>query len=189
MAVGSTLCDHGMPPFSSIESKTELVQRALRDYEGALVGYACSILGDPDRARDVVQDTFIRLWDQDPARVAENLKPWLYTVCRNRSLDVLRRHRRVVELDELTLQRQEEQSPDPCEKLANQETTSEILRYVDRLPANQREVIRLKFQADLSYKEIAGLTGLSVTNVGFLLHTALKRLRTLLEPTRSSFTP
>jgi RNA polymerase sigma-70 factor (ECF subfamily) len=95
----------------------------------------------------------------------------------------------VVELDELTLQRQEEQSPDPCEKLANQETTSEILRYVERLPANQREVIRLKFQADLSYKEIAGLTGLSVTNVGFLLHTALKRLRTLLEPTRSSFTP
>jgi RNA polymerase sigma-70 factor (ECF subfamily) len=94
-----------------------------------------------------------------------------------------------VELDELTLQRQEEQSPDPCEKLASREATSEILRYVERLPANQREVIRLKFQADLSYKEIAGLTGLSVTNVGFLLHTALKRLRTLLEPTRSSFTP
>jgi RNA polymerase sigma-70 factor (ECF subfamily) len=178
-----------MPSHPANESRTELVHRALRDYEGPLVGYACSILGDPDRARDVVQDTFIRLWDQDPARVAENLKPWLYTVCRNRALDVLRRHRRVVELDELSLERQEEESPDPREKLAAREATNEILRFVERLPANQREVIRLKFQADLSYKEIAEMTGLSVTNVGFLLHTALKRLRTLLEPSRSSLTP
>jgi RNA polymerase sigma-70 factor (ECF subfamily) len=178
-----------MPSHPANESRTELVHRALRDYEGPLVGYACSILGDPDRARDVVQDTFIRLWDQDPARVAENLKPWLYTVCRNRALDVLRRHRRVVELDELSLERQEEEAPDPREKLAAREATNEILRFVERLPANQREVIRLKFQADLSYKEIAEMTGLSVTNVGFLLHTALKRLRTLLEPSRSSLTP
>jgi RNA polymerase sigma-70 factor (ECF subfamily) len=178
-----------MPSHPANESRTELVHRALRDYEGPLVGYACSILGDPDRARDVVQDTFIRLWDQDPARVAENLKPWLYTVCRNRALDVLRRHRRVVELDELSLERQEEESPDPRERLATREATTEILRFVERLPANQREVIRLKFQADLSYKEIAEMTGLSVTNVGFLLHTALKRLRTLLEPSRSSLTP
>jgi RNA polymerase sigma factor (sigma-70 family) len=178
-----------MPSAPANESRTELVQRALRDYEGPLVGYACSILGDPDRARDVVQDTFIRLWDQEPARIAENLKPWLYTVCRNRALDVLRRHRRVVELDELSLERQEADSPNPRENLATRETASEILRFVDRLPANQREVIRLKFQGDLSYKEIAELTGLSVTNVGFLLHTAIKRLRTLLEPSRSSLTP
>ncbi|MFN0126095.1 MAG: RNA polymerase sigma factor [Verrucomicrobiales bacterium] len=178
-----------MPNSPAHESRTELVQRALRDYEGGLVGYACSILGDPDRARDVVQDTFIRLWDQEPAKISENLKPWLYTVCRNRALDVLRRHKRVVELDELSLERQEETSPNPREKLANREAAGEILRFVDRLPANQREVIRLKFQADLSYKEIAELTGLSVTNVGFLLHTALKRLRTLLEPSRSSLTP
>ena len=45
---------------------------------------------------------------------------------------------------------------------------------------NQREVIRLKFQNDLSYKEIAEVTGLSATNVGFLLHVALKKLRELL---------
>ena len=178
-----------MPTPPAHESRTQLVQRALRDYEAPLVGYACSILGDPDRARDVVQDTFIRLWDQEPSKVSENLKPWLYTVCRNRALDVLRRHRRVVELDELSLERQEETSPSPSEKLATREAANEILRFVERLPANQREVVRLKFQADLSYKEIAELTGLSVTNVGFLLHTAIKRLRLLLEPSRSSLTP
>jgi RNA polymerase sigma factor (sigma-70 family) len=164
-----------------------MVQRALRNYEGALVGYAFSILNDLDRARDVVQDTFIKLCDQDPAKVGKHLKPWLYTVCRHRALDVLRRHRRLVELDEVALGQVRESSPDPSERLASQETGSEILRYLERLPANQREVIRLKFHADLSYKEIADITGLSVTNVGFLIHTALKRLRSLLTHARSSF--
>jgi RNA polymerase sigma-70 factor (ECF subfamily) len=45
------------------------------------------------------------------------------------------------------------------------------------LPVNQREVVRLKFQNQLSYEEIAAVTSLSVSNVGFLLHTALKTLR------------
>jgi RNA polymerase sigma-70 factor (ECF subfamily) len=53
------------------------------------------------------------------------------------------------------------------------------LALVDSLSPNQREVIRLKFQSDLSYKEIAEITQLSVTNVGFLLHTGLKKLRAL----------
>ena len=51
-----------------------------------------------------------------------------------------------------------------------------------RLPENQQEVIRLKFQQGLSYKEISSVTGLSVTNVGFLIHTGLKRLREWARP-------
>ena len=45
------------------------------------------------------------------------------------------------------------------------------------LPDNQQEVVRLKFQDGLSYKEIAGVTGLTVSNVGFLIHTAIHTLR------------
>ncbi len=171
------------------DARTELVQRALRDHEGALVAYACSLLGDLDRARDVVQDTFIRLHDQDPAKVSEHLKAWLYTVCRNRALDVLRRNRRIVELDEKSLDELSESAPDPAERLARRESELEIMRFLERLPANQREVIRLKFHADLSYKEIADVTGLSVSNVGFLMHTGLKRLRSLLTHARSSLIP
>ena len=54
---------------------------------------------------------------------------------------------------------------------------SQVLQVVERLPKNQREVIYLKFQNDLSYKEISDITQLSVTNVGFLIHTAIKALR------------
>ena len=62
-------------------------------------------------------------------------------------------------------------------KLEAAETQSELMRAIEDLPANQREVVRLKFQNDLSYKEIAEVTGLSVTNVGFLLHTAIEAMR------------
>ena len=50
------------------------------------------------------------------------------------------------------------------------------------LPANQQEVIRLKFQHGLSYKQIAEVTQLSVSNVGFLIHAGLKTLRQRLNP-------
>ena len=51
------------------------------------------------------------------------------------------------------------------------------MRALDDLPANQQEVIRLKFQNDLSYREISRITKLSESNVGFLIHTGLKTLR------------
>jgi RNA polymerase sigma-70 factor (ECF subfamily) len=54
------------------------------------------------------------------------------------------------------------------------------MNALDRLSDNQREVIRLKFQQGLSYNEISEATGLTSGNVGFLLHTGLKRLRSML---------
>ena len=73
-------------------------------------------------------------------------------------------------------------------RLDEKQTAAEIFRMLDRLPKNQREVVYLKFQCDLSYKEISEVTKLSVTNVGFLMHTALKNLRKelLSEPVRRS---
>ena len=54
------------------------------------------------------------------------------------------------------------------------ETLEELLK---KSAANQQEVIRLKFQDDLSYREISRITTLSVSNVGFLIHTGIKTLR------------
>ena len=73
-----------------------------------------------------------------------------------------------------------DERPDPAAAAVQQERHIEVLKFVDRLPENQREVIRLKFQSDLSYKEISDITDLSVSNVGFLIHTGIKRLRMLM---------
>ena len=65
----------------------------------------------------------------------------------------------------------------PGTSLEHEEAMSQVLRVMETLPKNQREVLRLKFQCDLSYKEISEITKLSVTNIGFLIHTAIKTLR------------
>jgi len=68
--------------------------------------------------------------------------------------------------------------PRPGRALEQAETHAAVLRLIEHLPPNQQEVVRLKFQNGFSYKEIARITELSVGNVGFLIHTAVARLRT-----------
>lgn len=162
-------------------SPRELVESAQAEFEGPLTGYAAGLLGgDWDRARDVVQDTFIKLHRQDPASIQGKLKSWLYTVCRNRSIDVLRKENPMMTSAGEAFENLNDNEPDPSRAMERQERFDEVLRFLERLPDNQREVIRLKFQGDLSYKEISEVTGLSVSNVGFLIHTGIKRLRTLM---------
>ena len=69
-------------------------------------------------------------------------------------------------------------APDPQAQTEQQDNYKQLLQLVRTLPDNQQEVVRLKFQNGMSYKEIADVTALSVSNVGFLLHTAMDRLRT-----------
>src|SRR5690606_33698947 len=162
-------------------SPRELVESAQADYEGPLTGYAAGLLGgDWDRARDVVQDTFVKLHRQDPALIQGRLKSWLYTVCRNRSIDILRKENPMLSTAGEVFESINDSTPDPSRAMEERERHAEVMALLERLPENQREVIRLKFQGDLSYKEISDVTGLSVSNVGFLIHTGIKRLRALM---------
>ena len=162
------------------EAHERFVEEALARYEGPLLGYAMGIVHDLDRARDVVQDTFIRLYQQDRDKVGRGLKAWLYTVCRNRALDILRKERRLVAVNEEKLKGTEERVASPDHSMDWGERVSLVMATLEKLSDNQREVIRLKFQQNLSYREISEATGLAAGNVGFLLHTGLKRLRSLL---------
>jgi RNA polymerase sigma-70 factor (ECF subfamily) len=166
------------PPLPSTREK--FIEQALVDYESALIGYASTILNDIDLARDVVQDTFTRLCQQDLEKVRDNLKPWLFTVCRNRAFDLLRKAKRLQPLEEIHWQKVAGPELAPDAESARQDRMNQIADCLERLTANQREVIILKFQQDLSYREIESITGLTAGNIGFLIHTGLKRLREIL---------
>jgi RNA polymerase sigma-70 factor (ECF subfamily) len=156
------------------------VRAAVARFQGPLTLYAARLLGDDDAARDVVQDTFLRLCVQDRATIESRLAEWLYTVCRNRALDVLRKEGRMTQLSEEQVARRTSADAPPSEIVERRELASKALDLVESLPANQREVIRLKFQGGFSYQEISRISGHSVTNVGYLLHVGLKSLRSQL---------
>jgi len=157
--------------------KAEWLRSAIERFESPLTRYAASLTGDAEGARDVVQDTFVRLCGQSPTQLNGCLAEWLFTVCRHRALDVRRKESRMTALTDMDLETEAAEGPTPAMAAERKESTGEMLRLVATLPLNQQEVVRLKFQGGLSYEEISRVTNLSVSNVGFLLHTAIKTLR------------
>jgi RNA polymerase sigma factor (sigma-70 family) len=162
------------------QSQSEWICEALERFEGPLIRYAQRFTGDLERARDVVQDTFMKLCRQDPGELDGHLSQWLFTVCRNAALDVQKKERRMTTTTELVDRASPPAAP-PDHEATVHDSAAQALRLLDQLPPNQQEVIRLKFQNELSYREIADVTGLTTSNVGFLLHVGLKRLRELLK--------
>ena len=157
------------------------VSTALDQYEERLLRYAQRITGDAERARDVVQETFLKLCKEDPAALNGRLAQWLYTVCRNQALDVRRKEVRVCIQAEPPEQVSRARNDDPSLSVEDHDTLETIQVELARLSPNQQECIRLKFQHGLSYREIGAVTGLSVSNVGFLIHTGLKKVRERLQ--------
>jgi RNA polymerase sigma-70 factor (ECF subfamily) len=159
------------------ENANNFARAIVSEYQGPLTRYATRLLGDADRARDVVQDTFMRLMERPLGEVGGHMAEWLFTVCRHRALDILRKEARMSRFEEGQIERVAADDPRPGRALEHEETHAAMLRLIDRLPASQQEVIRLKFQNGFSYKEISRITALSVNHVGVLIHNAVQRLR------------
>ncbi len=155
------------------------MQAILDEFEGPLLRYAQRITGNLELAREVVQEIFLQICREDRSALEGHLARWLFHVCRNRALDVQRKEHRMSVATDLDL-RSVPAEAEPPHQIELHETSSQLLLLLERLPTNQQEVIRLKFQGGLKYREIAEVTGLSVSNVGVLLHTGLRRLRTLM---------
>lgn len=162
------------------------VEEALDEYEVPLVRYAVSLLGDVEIARDIVQDTFLKLCKQRPKDLQGHLAQWLFRVCRNGAVDWQRKERRMTSLSTPRLSLLRDKSSGPLRNLEDKEVISGVAELIEALPDKQREVIRLKFQQGLSYKEISSVTGFSVSNVGFLIHTGINTIRKKLARDKSS---
>lgn len=143
-----------------------------------LIRYAYSLCQDRAAAEDAVQETFLRLNKESPDKIDHCLKPWLFRVCRTRVIDAQRKQKRVVLMDHETLSpRRDLTAPDPRHEAEMEDITAHIWEAVAQLTPLQAEVLRLKFQAQMSYKEIAEVTGKTVNAVGVHLHAAMINLR------------
>jgi RNA polymerase sigma-70 factor (ECF subfamily) len=165
--------------------RLERIRSAIDQYQGRLIAYAARITGDWESARDVVQDTFLRCCQEDLDGIADHLPAWLFRVCRNRALDVRKKEGPLEPLDEAP-NHPDPAGDDPHRLLETSDNTRRVLAAVAALPAAQQEVLRLRFQEELSYKEISAITRHSVGNVGFLIHTGIRKVRERLReaPTR-----
>ncbi len=148
--------------------------------ENRLTCYVVAQTGDAELARDIVQEAFVKLCQQSWPEISAHSTAWLYKTCRNRVIDARRREVRMATLqsgtDVSTLH--DRAQAEPTESMERQELLRAVLAQIQRLPERQQELLRLRLQEELSYKQIAEITGLSISNVGYLLHQALAGLRT-----------
>jgi RNA polymerase sigma-70 factor (ECF subfamily) len=161
-------------------TQDDWIRAALERHEPALIAYARRLTGDAESARDVVQETFLRLCRQTRSNVEPHLAEWLYTVCRNAAHDLHRRGKRMSAFSDVHLATQPAEVDDPATAVAERDG-GKALSMLSKLPPRQQEALRLKFQSGLSYKEIAGVMQTSIGNVGFLVHVGLKTLRERME--------
>lgn len=143
--------------------------------ETALLRYARRLVQHDEVAQDLVQDAFMKL--HPVFSEIEHPRAWLYRTIHNMAMNHHRSARKIVPL-EIDGEREHHRDPDPGpdERAENMDVIGHALRCVEALDERSRTLIRLKFEEGLSYKEMSSRTGLSVGNVGYLLHHALKNL-------------
>src|SRR3954451_8381506 len=88
----------------------------LRRFERPLLQYSTRILGDSDRARDVVQETFVKLQKEERGQIDDAPAKWLFTVCRNGALNICRKEKRMTYLDQELLETRESEQPAPSRR-------------------------------------------------------------------------
>lgn len=153
------------------------------EMEGKLLRYAESFLKNSHSAQDAVQDTFLRYIrykrEKEHAPI-KNKSAWFFKTTRNICLDVLKsaRVKSEVSLDmtDSSFIAFEESPHDETEKNDNMKMARKLMK--DCLAAREQEVLSLKFEHEKSYREIAEILNLTTSNVGFIIHQAMKKLQT-----------
>ncbi len=165
-------------PARTEPSGAETIEQLFAALESPLLSYALRLTGERSVAEDVVQEAFMRLH----AHFQEVREPrrWLYRTVHNLSLNQRRQAGKIVSLDvphdEAAAAPPETADPLPLpdEQIARWEGIGLVRLSLEALDERSREIIRLKFNENLSYKEISARTGLTVGNVGYVLHHAIK---------------
>ncbi len=131
---------------------------------------------DEASAEECVQDVMVTVWRKapqfDPTRASA--ATWIYTIARNRRIDLLRRQRRP-EPEELAWGPEEE--PDQFDVLSFQQDSERLAEALAQLPEKQRVLIERAYFGDLSQSEIAELTGLPLGTIKSRIRMALEKLR------------
>ena len=156
----------------------ETIEELFAALESPLLSYALRLAGQLSVAEDLVQEAFMRLHAQfDEIREPRR---WLYRTVHNLALNHRRQAGKIVSLDlpavpgAPSAADTADPQPLPDEQIARWEGIGLVRLSLETLDDRARELIRLKFNEEMSYQQISARTGLSLGHVGYLLHHALK---------------
>ncbi len=160
------------------QGESEAMGTLIEEYSGRI--YAFFYSRHPDRAlvEDVVQDTFLKAWENiSKLRDANKFVPWLYSIARNCFRDAVGKAYRNIPLDERFVSSEE----DPVEDVEREEEMERLLRLLRSLPEAFWMPLWMKEWENLSYEEIAVALRISVGTVRSRIARARRKLRKMWE--------
>lgn len=128
-------------------------------------------------SQEIIQESFLKLWQEDPQSLEHKVKEWLFCVCRNRAFDHLRKESKMSHFDSKNQNIRTDPETDPDRQLERRQEQTEITLLMEKLNFNEKEVLRLKFQEGFSYKQISEITGHTVSHVGVLIHQGIQKIK------------
>ena len=157
---------------------------AYESYADALFRHCYYRVYDRERAREVVQETFMKTWEV-VARGEEiqNFRAYLYRVARNLIIDEARRKKLRTEtsLEDMREATGFDPGTDPVPALFNRMEGAQAIKLLQQLSEDEREVLMLRYVDELDPKEIAQLLDVTANVISVRAHRAMKRLRELIE--------
>lgn len=153
-------------------------EKIVLSVKNKLFRFALRMLGSQDDAKDVVQEVFIRVWNnRATAGDVRNWEAWCMRMTRNLSLDRLRASARKPSLaiDESITLEQQDPTPDTSAELSESMTT--VREIMDALPEKQRQVMHLRDVEGYSYQEICEILELDMSQVKVNLFRARNAVR------------
>lgn len=134
--------------------------------------FAYWLSGNPEDAKDITSETFVRIWTSDTETRSETVKAYLLTIARNLYLHQKRKMNRFSPITEDV----ENRAQQPDTRTEDRSELEQTMAALQTLPELDRTLILLRAQDELSYKEIATMTGLTVSVVKVKLFRARERL-------------
>jgi RNA polymerase sigma factor (sigma-70 family) len=145
-----------------------------KDHSKALRNFIYYKCGDLDRAKDIMQEALIRLWENCAKIELDKAKTFLYTVSQRILIDNIRHDK--VKL-QFTKRAEVNTANDPAFELIKKEFEQKLMQSISNMPETQREAFLMNRMDNMSYKEIADALEISVKAVEKRIHLALVYLK------------
>ena len=156
----------------------ENFKRKFLSFHPQLFRIAYALVENKADAEDILQDAYFKLWNKrDELPDIENPEAFCVTLVKNLSLDFLRSPRANRREEEIESVFTLATDSSPEKELETKDKEQQIRQLINRLPENQRQVLRLRGIDDCSMDEIEQITGLNAVNVRVLLSRARKVIR------------
>ena len=193
----SSLSDKELVYLYRHESDMEAFKTLFNRYESKIYSYIYSMINNAEIASDLFQDTFTKVITKMEKNYNEEGKwiAWVMRIAHNATIDYLRRAKKFVQISSSS---DEEENTDFFHRVADEgalnaseayiqhEDKKRMYKHLSRLPEEQRAVVMLRHYEDLSFKEIAEITGVSINTALGRMRYALTNLRKYFEEEQQS---